>query len=127
MFNTAGGFNVAVADPIPPTGLDFSIYDKTNLVYRASGKDLYQQSLPVGTSNTFTLDISEWVKADDIDTVEITAANFAVGGMGFDNETASLGVYVTSLSKGRYPIHFTWDMESGRKGCFSGYVNCTEC
>jgi hypothetical protein len=123
-WGTLGLFGAEIS---PPEGLDFGIYAATNINYRASGKDLYSGSLQVGKSNTYTLYIGDWLKGDDIDTVTVTAPDFAVGAMGFDNDTFSLGVLITGLTKGRYPIHFSWDTESGRSGCMSGYVNTLEC
>jgi hypothetical protein len=99
----------------PPTGLDFSIYAATNINYRPSGRDVYSGSLQVGKSNTFTLNLASWLKADDIDTVTVSAPDFTVGAMGFDNDSQSIGVMLTGLTEGRHPVHFTWNMEYGKR------------
>ena len=111
-----------------PPLVSFTVSDSTNIVYRESGRDLYYGKLNVGGVNTFTLTLDEWLNGEDFDNVEVSAPDLTInGGAAYDDSQNAIGVSLTGIDKGRYPVHFSWSTSGGRGGCMTGYIDVLEC
>lgn len=110
-----------------PPVLVFDVFNTTNIQYRESGKDAYRATLQVGKTNTYTLTLHDWEGRGDLDSVVVSAPDFTVNSIGYDNDDKALGVLLTGVESGRFPVHFSWTTDDDMSGCMTGYIDVKEC
>lgn len=111
----------------PPLA-SFTVSESTNINYQLSGKDLFRGKLSVGGVDTFTLTLTSWLNGESFDNVTVSAPDLTINGQAvFDDNQDAIGVSLTGIGAGRFPVHFSWSTDGGRGGCMTGYIDVLEC
>jgi hypothetical protein len=105
----------------------FTVYNDRNITYRITGNDLFRAPAKVGGVDVFSITLTDWLNGESIDNAIVTAPDLTLNGSLVDNTQDAIGVSITGLSKGRYPVHFSWSTASGRGDCMTGYIDVREC
>ncbi len=105
----------------------FAVSDAGMVSYNNCGKDLFKLNLTVGNTDSFGIDLSDYLMTDEtVDSATVTIDDGATIDIVYSDES---GVYITATGDdtGRYPAHFSWVTTEGRSSCFDGYIDVREC
>jgi hypothetical protein len=110
-----------------PPFTEFTVCADTNINYRVTGRDLYRATGKVGGVNVFTLTLTDWLCGEEIDEATVVVDDMTKNGVVIDNTQDAIGVSLTGITHGRYPVHFSWITATGRGDCMTGFIDVLEC